>query len=164
LKANLPILEEGSKTVMTQRMILRYPIGMTVQKFSLFASLIPTWRFFDQVGDVVQLYYQIEPIEKPGLDETNSSWILFDPLIQRRWFHLFFNPKGNLKLAQQSLIQRFAQEGFANSVTLQMVQRLVLTTGRMNSPRNLRFKIILWPSKEEIYRSHFFSTPDEFSK
>jgi hypothetical protein len=68
---------------------------------ALLRALIPSWRFFDDVGPEAQLWYQSE----------NSPWT---PLLQsptpRHWYQLFMNAEANLRLAIQSMVERLASE------------------------------------------------------
>jgi hypothetical protein len=50
-------------------------------------SLIPAWRFFDEAEGAVSLH--LKPVGSP-----DSEWIMIDPSLEIRWFHLFYNPDG----------------------------------------------------------------------
>jgi hypothetical protein len=65
----------------------------------LFRVIIPSWRFFDELGDVSELFYRFGP-ESSKL----GSWIRYSEQPKRNLGALFLNPRENLYLASLSLI------------------------------------------------------------
>lgn len=93
--------------------------------------LIPSFRFYDRVGPTLALW-------REGSD---GNWHLVTPAPRRRWFQLFFHPRGNEFLATQNLLERLLIEAGAdqtqttNLVSYQIVRELSGAT------KNQRFKI-----------------------
>ena len=72
----------------------------------LFRPLLPTWRFFEDVGAVPTLHYR-SGRTADGL----STWSAFSaPPSTRSLGSLFLNPQGNIELAKHALVERLAQE------------------------------------------------------
>ena len=61
--------------------------------------LIPTWRFFDAVGDFPELLLKV-----------NGRWQNANPRPRFSWYSLFFNPAGGLYHARNNLLERLLQE------------------------------------------------------
>jgi hypothetical protein len=69
----------------------------------LLRALFPSWRFFEDVGTSGELFYRIQRSEpEPWTPAIDPS--------ERRLGNLFQNPHGNLRFAQQSLIDQLLQE------------------------------------------------------
>jgi len=114
---------------------------------ALLRVLIPSWRFFDDVGHVSKLFYQVD---------TAQKW---QPCFQpqaRHWYQLFLNPHTNLRLALNSLVDRLMSEISAinpqankdqlpQSVSYQLVENLVRHQVRSLLPKaqSFRFKIVI---------------------
>lgn len=116
------------------------------QMNALLRVLIPSWRFFDDVGHVSKLFYQ-----------TNlaTQW---QPCFQpqpRHWYQLFLNPQTNLRMALNSLVERLVSEiseateaskdQIPQSVSYQLVENLVRHQARSQNVniKTFRFKIIV---------------------
>lgn len=85
---------------------------------------IPSWRFFDQVGDQARLWVRI------GTNYGKlGEWKSCIPTQTRRPLHLFLNPKGNLALAQHAAVDRLAQDlenkNLEESVSFRIVKQIV---------------------------------------
>lgn len=110
---------------------------------ALLRVLIPSWRFFDDVGHVSKLYYQIGPY---------GPWQpCFQPQ-QRHWYQLFLNPHTNLRMALNSIVERLSMEisdldenKISESITYQLVENLVRHQVKSIEPKaqNFRFKIVV---------------------
>jgi hypothetical protein len=81
--------------------------------------LLPTWRFFEDVGPAAALSYR-----SGATSENLGAWTVFSgkPLT-RHFGSLFLNPEGNLRLAERALIERLSQG--AEPVSYQLVKSLV---------------------------------------
>ncbi len=73
---------------------------------SLLRALIPSWKFFDELGSFTQLRY------RTALAGQNwSPWVApTPPLIQRGLTNLFLNSEQNLWLAKLHLLDRLSVE------------------------------------------------------
>lgn len=116
------------------------------QMNALLRVLIPSWRFFDDVGHVSKLFYQ-----------TNlaTQWQpCFQPL-PRHWYQLLLNPQTNLRMALNSLVERLVSEisesteankdQIPQSVSYQLVKNLVRHQARSQNTniKTFRFKIVV---------------------
>jgi hypothetical protein len=71
----------------------------------LLRSLFPAWRFFEEIEPGPELRFRFAPVnEEPG------EWQPAIEIPARGVEALFFNPNGNLALAQQSLVEQLASE------------------------------------------------------
>ena len=96
--------------------------------------LVPSWRFFDAIGDATELVARIA--------EPNGDFGPWRPIIAHRarsWTHLVWNPDGNVALAQHGLVERLDAELLAEGtpvdrpadlVSYQLVLNLVRATLR----------------------------------
>lgn len=94
--------------------ILFYWRGPLLPWLSPIKSLFPSWRFFDQLGhsfslEIQNLEHRFEP--------------LFLPL-SPSWLHLIWNPQGNLRHAQNSLIQIWLQNP-EQALQKKQIERLI---------------------------------------
>jgi hypothetical protein len=86
---------------------------------ALFRVFIPSWRFFDELGEVSHLYYRF------GADpESLGDWIQYSEKPNRHLGALFLNPRGNLHLANMGLISELpsTQELVENLVRFQIIE------------------------------------------
>jgi hypothetical protein len=117
----------------------------------LLRSFFPNWRFYHGLGHQPRLFVRI-------LDSTGQwhSWEMFMP---RAPFHLgdmFHNPRNNLALANQNLIdhlsadvQALPDEGDVRDlVTYQLVERLVRSMLRAEAIQ-YQFQLRLVPPRSE---------------
>jgi hypothetical protein len=85
----------------------------------LFRVVIPSWRFFDELGDVSRLHYRF------GSESSKlGPWILYSEKPARNLGTLFLNPRGNLYLANIGLISGLpeTEELIENLVQWEVVQ------------------------------------------
>lgn len=66
-------------------------------------AFVPSWKFFEDIGPVPQLFFRI----KTGPDQFGPWQNSIGPW-SRHWWHFFINPKTNELLAAQSLFQHAA--------------------------------------------------------
>jgi hypothetical protein len=72
---------------------------LTEKLSKLLRVLIPSWRFFDELGEVSRLYYRF------GTEPSKlGPWILYAKKSRRTAWCLFFNPEENLYHANIRLI------------------------------------------------------------
>lgn len=93
---------------------------------NLLKPLIPSWRFFDQVGDQTRLW-----VRTRIKNEIFGAWTLCLQKPKRRPMNLFLNAKGNLYLAEQAAVDRLAQEletakDIENSISFRIVKQIAL--------------------------------------
>jgi hypothetical protein len=90
----------------------------------LFRPLLPTWRFFEDVGAVSVLHYR-----SGRTSGSLGAWNTFSaPASTRSLGSLFLNPQGNLELAKHALVERLAQElgpDVEQNVSYKLVKNLV---------------------------------------
>ena len=94
------------------------------RRLQLMRILIPSWRFFDEAGD-----HAILEIQSDGV-----TWVDALPAQPRPASALVFNPRGNLRFAEHSLLEQFTTDlaetppselhRFEESVSYQLVERL----------------------------------------
>jgi len=110
--------------------------------------LFPSWKFFDRIGPVATLFYQLS-----GSDSTKWVACLSPP--KRSFLHLLLNSTGNIYLAQQGLVDRLvmdinkmsnAETGadkITHTTSYQMILRLVINTIKQSGLKkaSFRFKI-----------------------
>ena len=114
---------------------------------NLLRALVPSWRFFDKVGDVPRLYHR-------SMDNS-GNWSEWTPTLRppppRRFQSLIQNPEGNLYLAAQSLIERFAYEvaetesidSIEYSVSYALTNRLVQERLREDGLKPLKYQFMI---------------------
>lgn len=68
---------------------------------SYIRALFPRWNFFDQIAYHFELSFQT-----PG----SSRWERLPLTQERKIFSLFWNPFGNLTLAQANILEHFARD------------------------------------------------------
>lgn len=98
--------------------------------FSLFRVLLPSWRFFEDLGPVPKLYCRVRSPQSEF-----SSWSLLLEPKARHFSQIFFNPSGNLRLACHSLVEQTfldindqsaeSADHFSETVSYQLLQNLV---------------------------------------
>lgn len=104
---------------------------------TLFRVLVPSWRFFDGVSAHPTLTVRIA---EPGTDAF-GPWTTLLPPPRHHWWHVVWNPAGNLSFASHSLLGRLrsdleeldpdddrpddAQRDAADLVSYQLVVNLV---------------------------------------
>lgn len=120
----------------------------------LLRSLFPSWRFFESIGPAAILSYRTALS-----DRDFGPWQDALPPVPRTPLALFFNPRGNLHLASQSLGERLLDDlesltpdQAPHSVSYQLVQNLI--RGKLGAPANgeerrYQFRLSLPESAEE---------------
>ena len=123
----------------------------------LFRSLLPSWKFFEDIGDNAVLYYKTQNSTENS-DGSWSEWQTFHQPIVRRTWHLLFNPFLNLQLAEKSALQHaVAQLSTTESeslISLKIIESMV--AGKIYSGTlAFQFKIALHSEgdTEDIYTS-----------
>lgn len=121
----------------------------------LLRSFFPNWRFYHGAGHQPRLLWRIANAEG-----TWSEWTVFMPRARLSWLSLFHNPHGNLRLAEQNLIDHLSADLAAlpdhaevrHLVTYQMVQRLTrwLIDGEGASPAHYQFQLRQVPAFEAM--------------
>jgi hypothetical protein len=71
----------------------------------LLRAFFPSWKFFDDIGDVPLLYVRVG-----ATAETLGDWETALPRPARRWSALVLNAEGNFLLACGSLLQQLLGE------------------------------------------------------
>jgi hypothetical protein len=73
----------------------------------LWRGFFPSWKFFDEVGSVPQLYFRVS-VE---LDEMESlSWQTLAFKAPRRLGGLFFNPQAAFQMFSDTLLRQLVQQ------------------------------------------------------
>lgn len=134
--------------VISKRRSLRAPGWL------LLRSLFPSWRFFESIGPALALSYR----SAIGGGEL-GPWQEALPPVPRTALSLVFNPRGNLRLASQSLVERLLDdlesltpEQAPHSVSYQLVQSLIC--GKLGAlpgaeERRYQFRLTLPEGAEE---------------
>jgi len=79
--------------------------GVATRGVALFRCLLPSWRFFDQIGSVPALHYRAAPHGDDWGDWQNAL-----PVPARTAGSLWLNATGNLHLACRSLVEHLQTE------------------------------------------------------
>ena len=121
----------------------------------LLRSFFPNWRFYHGAGHQPRLFWRIA-----NLEGAWSEWTLFMPRARLSWMSLFHNPRGNLTLAEQNLVDHLSADLAAlpdhaevrHLVTYQMVQRLArwLIICEGASPSHYQFQLRRLPALETM--------------
>lgn len=121
----------------------------------LLRSFFPNWRFYHGAGAQPRLFWRTA-----GTDGCWSDWTMFIPRARLSWGSLFHNPRNNLTLAEQNLVDHLSADLSAlpedgdvrQLVTYQMVQRLArwLIECEGLSPVNYQFQLRLVPAMEAV--------------
>jgi hypothetical protein len=105
--------------------------------------LVPSWRFFDTVGEHPQLLAR-----SVGADGTGGPWrpVLEPPT--RSWWNVAWHPQGNLSLARHSLLDRLLadvagdpDEPVSSLVTYRLVLDQVRWSRRGGAAGAVQFKL-----------------------
>jgi hypothetical protein len=110
-------------------------------------AFFPNWKFFHAVGYAPRLYARAMKA-----DSEWGPWLLLYPRHPRRWWHLVHNPRVNLALASQNLVEHLVadlnalQEGqeVRELVTYQLVLNRVrqeMTAESMEPIRAFEFEL-----------------------
>jgi hypothetical protein len=121
----------------------------------LVRALFPSWRFFEELGQVPMLRYRVSDGEQGGW----SEWKAALPPVPRGLGSLFLNARGNLRMASNSLVEQLVSdlaevddtdEGlrrFEASVSYELVTRLVRARIRALEPDahagRFQFKVVV---------------------
>ena len=76
------------------------PVEVRSQWVQLLRMLLPSWRFFEELGDVPRLEF------REGSDDSLGPWQPVIVPLRRSMRRLVYNPDGNLALACESLLQQ----------------------------------------------------------
>jgi hypothetical protein len=71
----------------------------------LLRSFFPNWRFYHGPGDQPRLFWRVQ-----DADGHWSLWHMFMPRAQFRWLDWIHNPRNNLTLANQNLIDHLSAD------------------------------------------------------
>jgi len=113
----------------------------------LLRALFPSWKFFGEFGHL--------PVLLVRTRRDQAEWEAWRPCLQspqRHWALLVYNPKANLHLACQSLVQRMISEiqehqqdeqwSVQSSVTFELINHMVV--GSINeAAQSCQFKICI---------------------
>ncbi|MCC6930194.1 MAG: hypothetical protein IT359_14510 [Gemmatimonadaceae bacterium] len=112
---------------------VRHPLVVLIR------VLVPSWRFFDGL--------QVTPAIRVRVARAGEDFGAWEPILApaaRRWWHVVWNPEGNLVLAQHALLERLLMdvgewEGDAAAVTSLVSYDLVLDLVTSAIARDARF-------------------------
>ena len=97
--------------------------------WTLLRCLFPSWRFFESITPAPILSYRVA-----HADQDFGAWQDALPPVPRTPLSFLLNPRGNLRLACQSLVERLlddldslSAEEAPQSVSYRLVQQVVLT-------------------------------------
>ena len=113
---------------------------------SLFRSLLPSWKFFDDVGYIPRLYYRFS-FGGQGF----GYWNEWTPRYDRTLFSFFVNPEGNLTLAYVTLLENLmleikdaeSAEAVSTSTSYRLVEEFVRQLIKDVQPRPMMFQFRL---------------------
>lgn len=132
--------------------------------FTFLSVLIPSWRFFDDLGAHPKVYIKLA---------NEKVWIeAFAPQPRRPW-QLFFNPQGNLRLLSLSAFERLihesqehlsAPEAFLSTTTYRLCLRILESEIRRRALplESFQFKICAYLSEESTLQDAFVSKVHRF--
>ena len=121
----------------------------------LLRSFFPNWRFYHGAGNQPRLFWRTADAHGSW-----SAWQMFMPRARLSWSSLFHNPRNNLTLAEQNLVDHLSADLAAlpddaevrQLVTYQMVLRLSrwLIECEGISPAKYQFQLRLVPAFGEV--------------
>ncbi len=93
----------------------------------LLRSFFPNWRFYHGPGDQPRLFWRVQ-----DADRLWTGWYMFIPRARFQWFDWVHNPRNNLTLANQNLIDHLSSDisvmpddaDVRNLLTYQLTQQL----------------------------------------
>lgn len=100
----------------------------------IFRIFFPSWKFFDDSGVMYAITYRT----CAKMEEMESThWVACPPKLERSWYQLLVNPKGNIALACDSVVQHLSASvnevidndshvQLSNSVSYKVAQNMVL--------------------------------------
>jgi len=123
----------------------------------LLRPLLPTWRFFEDVGPIVTLAYR-----SGHTLESLGEWIGYrEKYVGRHLGSLFLNSEGNLRLAEQAVIERLLLESKnAETVSYQLVKNLV----QSQVPNGFHFQLRIMLGGDEVLVSRIHGPFDRTVK
>lgn len=68
-------------------------------------AFFPNWKFFHAIGYAPRIYAQIKNREGQW-----SDWQVIYPRVKRNPWHVFHNPRVNIHLANQNLVEHFVSD------------------------------------------------------
>ena len=117
----------------------------------LLRSFFPNWRFYHGAGNQPRLFWRTA-----NAHGAWSAWQMFMPRARMSWSSLFHNPRNNLTLAEQNLVDHLSADLAAlpddaevrQLVTYQMVLRLArwLIDCEGISPAKYQFQLRMLPA------------------
>lgn len=120
---------------------------------------IPTWKFFDQLGTVSNLFYR--ELNKTG----DGPWMPVFDKPKRNFLNLFYNPEGNLYLACVALVDRLVHEVGTNHTlspqdieqleSFLLVKNLVLVFLQEKKSKGFRFQFKIQVQSEKTALEDF---------
>jgi hypothetical protein len=161
----------GYFLVLVLTLIYKTPIVSGPWLF-LLRSFFPNWKFFHAVGYVPHLYARAGIVNAAGQLDW-ADWVHLYPRAEQKFWHLFHNPKTNLGLAQQNLIDHFwsdlndAPEGCdpRSFVSYQMVAHFVAGVLHNLYPEHthnqFELRMLLDNSAETTHTHVMMTSPEE---
>jgi hypothetical protein len=125
----------------------------------LLRSFFPNWRFYHGAGHQPRLFWRAADARGAW-----SDWQMFMPRARLSWVSLIHNPRHNLTLAEQNLVDHLSADlaqlpedaDVRQLVTYQMVQRLTrwLIECEGGSPTSYQFQVRLVPAMAAMPDEH----------
>lgn len=149
---------------------------------SLLRALIPSWKFFDELGASVHLRFRTAwSLDRWDSWQEVSSFSINSKTArtERPWWKLFINASENLRLAELSLVERLAFDlssmqvpelsGLKSHLSYKLVESWIRSEldlrSSENSVRYFQFELIIdhsAPSATEKTEEHYFSEVHSF--
>lgn len=120
----------------------------------LLRSFFPNWRFYHGPGDQPRLFWRVQ-----NADRRWTEWHMFMPRARFQWFDWIHNPRNNLTLANQNLIDHLSADisvmpddaDVRNLLTYQLTQQLTRhlissSDTAVGAPANYQFQLRLVPA------------------
>ena len=119
------------------------------QLLFLFRGFLPSWKFFEESGEIPELW-----IRQGLITEQNETWQAWTPCLRklkRSPLIFLWNPHGNLRHAEDTLLQhlvdlindpRAHENQIENSVPFQLILNLVRSQIREDSLSHFQFKVV----------------------
>lgn len=142
--------------------------GSADRRLQLLRCLLPSWRFFETVEGAPLLGFRVVDAQ-----EQLGPWQRAIPPRQRGAWRTFWNPQGNLRLAEAAIVEQLLDELAAKGPieveeaealpSYRLTQRVALVSAAAQLPAGTRYQLRLAtytpgadPAEEELWVSGIY--------